>query len=404
MFRTYGKPPSSEFLDLLANVPSYFPPSGSDRIRLYGTRNKKLKVMWHDGGISEIAFGQTSSLSQFRNRVINGDFSIWQRGTYFGVFSFPVKTADRFYAIAKGGRADIYKFEVDGWNAYNISVGIPPDITVSSYYFAPFLYAFEGHHLYDVWKSGDSLTVSFYMDSNVSGFFCAALRNFTDLSLGVDSFLYEWEFTTPGTPQKISFSVPPFTFRAPPRNDENLGFILSIGAVAGSFFTTSTVGAWVNGDRFATTNANNTNWARTAGNYLRIWQLQVERGGIPTEFEVIPFDIQFLRCLRYYEKSYHHDVVPGSLTQEGSEWLYLPNLTGDIGFQVRFRVEKRAIPTVRIRSAFDGAPNRIYRDPVGNQVASVDMISKWGFRAFTTANNSAPVNDSFHWEADAEFP
>ena len=409
MFRVYGKPPSSEFVDLSSNPPSYFPPHDSGRIRLYGTDNKKLKVRWADGSISEIALGQASSVSQYRNRVINGDFSVWQRGNSFSIQTARQYHADRFFASAKGGKHIIERTTLEGFPAMKSTVTVPADVTTSTTYFHALIYYFEGQHLYDIWNRGSSIVVSFLFKSNFSGTFGGSLRNWTDYTVNIQSYVFEWDYTTPNQTQRIEIVIPPHNFNPAPRNDENIGFVLILCGVSGSFFRTSTVGQWIDADKHTSNNASASNWAQAVGNYVMISQLQVEEGATATEFEYVPYEMQLLRCMRYWETSYNVQVDPSVGTPgnafEGQRGFRLPvSGTGPITDTCNFLVPKRVPPVVKVYSPTSGIEGRVDIDVGQSTVGTVTVsnISRYSFQVECTDSNSKSFM-YYHFIADAEI-
>lgn len=280
----------------------------------------------------------------FRNRVINGDFQIWQRGTSATNSLGGYKTADRWEQTANQGSFDIAKNTMNGWSSLKVSVNTVPDLTLNYAIYIPFRYKFEGQHLYDIYLKGSNITISFLFRSNVTGNFCVAVCNFTDTSVQIESYVHEFAYSTAGAVQKVTLTVPfSRTFNPALRNDANLGIVLIITPVGGSDYQTSTTGTWISGYYFSTPNA--VNWASSVGNYVEIAQVQVEEGDTATDFEFVPYDVQLLRCMRYYQK---YGIA-------GGEWSYIWSgaiLSGQSAADKNkrrdflFPVKMRATPTI----------------------------------------------------------
>ncbi len=402
MFKVLGKPPSSDYIEVAEKDTLYVPTPDTGRAKLFMTQDRKLKAVWSDGVTSEFTTTALSYLASLRNRVINGDFQIWQRGTSATGVTSGYRTADRWEILMNTGSLDLSKSTMNGWNSLKATVNTTADLSVNTAYLLPFQYKFEGQHLYDINKKGSNITVSFLFRSNVTGTFCVVVKNMTNPGVQIESYAHEFQYTTSGSAQKIIFTVPfARSFNPALQNNSSLGIQLDIASITGSAYQTSTVDSWVAGNFYSTPNA--VNWASSVGNYVEIAQVQVEEGDTATDFEVVPYDIQLLRCMRYYEKSYPYNDYAGSATLKNVELLYIEQVTGDVGWNVRFKVVKRATPTVTVYSRLTGAPGKIYRSPTGDLTANLGGVGDCGFYVWESDNSASLVNDYFHWIADAEL-
>jgi len=332
MFRILGVPPTSEYIELAEQSPSFSTPAETGRAKLCLTP-KQIKVFWADGTVSTFSEGSPSFLSQFRNRIINGDFAVWQRGTSkTGVTAGGYHTADRWSVRMNTGAMNLAKSAMNGWNSFKVTVNTVPSLTVSGNYFSPFEYRFEGSHLYDLAYQAKSVTLSFLFRSNVTGVFSIALRNATGGTV-TESYVTEFTYPTANSVQEVTVTIPlnyAFTSLA---NDSNLGFMLNIASLA--FTKISNLNTWQSGNY--ATSANSVNWASAVGNYVEIARVQLEEGNTKTDFEVLPFDVQLLRCLRYF---YSHSSAVFAQ-------CYYPSSTPPTAFLiVDFPVPMRATPTL----------------------------------------------------------
>ena len=340
----------------------------------------------------------------FKNRVINGDFQIWQRGTSStGITASGYYTADRWIQELNTGAIDVSQSTMNGWNSLKVTVNTVPDFSVSPRWYIPFSYRFEGQHLYDINKKGGNITISFLFRSNVTGTFCVAVRNFTDSSVQIESYVHEFQYNTAGSVQKIIFTVPfARNFNPALRNDSNLGITIDICNVSGSTYQTSTTDTWITANNMTTPNA--VNWASSVGNYVEIAQVQVEEGDTATDFEVVPFDLQLLRCMRYFEKSYNYGDYAGYLTWYGLWGMWLP-VSGSgvlIPPPVPFKVLKRVTPTITVYSGASGSAGYVR---VGNidRPATIDYVSEKEFRAYWSDSTTTKADTYFQWIANAEL-
>jgi hypothetical protein len=276
---------------------------------------------------------------QFKNRIINGDFQIWQRGTTFtfGASQFGY-TADRVLSSnGSDGQFTVSKSVLNNKPAFRVTVDTPPtDLTLSNYW--NFIeYRFEGQHLYDLASQGKDITISFWFNSNVTGEYAVALRNTTDITVNQQSYVTSFTYTTANIPQKVEITVPLNASWNPAiQNDHNRGFTLNIAFLNQGDMITTSKDTWVDGKYGTTSTA--VNWASTAGNFIEIAELQLEEGSVATDFEYVPYDIQLYRCQRYYEKN------------ANSMWFlsYVASSVQGDNITFQFKVPKRTTPTITL--------------------------------------------------------
>ena len=369
-----------------------FPPADHGEIALV---NKRLHVYDGNTGIWE-----GLNFFGFKNRIINGDFQIWQRGTSkTGITTYGYYTADRWKIWVNEGSYDEQKSTINNFNSKRVTVNTPSTSTNIDI-IAPFWYIFEGQHFYDLAVQGKTVTLSFLFKSNVTGIFSVAMRNKTGNVVN-ESYVTEFNYTTANTPQKIIVQIPLNYYFTSLANDNNIGFELIIAGV-GYSAVTSNLNTWLVGNHWISSNA--VDWTKTAGNYVEIAQVQLEEGETATEFEYVPFEIQLLRCMRYYEKSYPYDIVPGTATWLGLHGIELPiNGTGIfIPNSVIFRVHKRVTPSISTYSGQTGNSGVVVVDGT-DRPATIQYISTVGFRATWSDTSTSKRWVYFQWVADAEL-
>jgi len=390
----------SKLGDLIINQPDY--PTNPDDGQL-ALVNKKLVIY-------DATNGKWNGLNffGFKNRIINGDFAIWQRGTTFtfvtNIFSY---TADRWSTENKtDGQFTVSKSILNGKNALRITVDTPPtDLTLNKYWHG-FQYKFEGQHLYDLAIQGKNITLSFWFNSNIAGEYSVCMRNFTYVGqtgifddTKIDCYVTTFNYTTPNTPQKVEITIPlNHTWTTQPVNDNKLGFILVIAFLNQGDYVTSSTNQWLSGVNKLTT-PTAVNWASATGNFIEIAEVQLEEGDVATEFEHVPYDIQLLRCMRYYEKAFNpNEMAHGRLVVVGltRSFPYIP-----------FKVQKRTTPTIRIYS-YNGTPNKVSFLTSAAELTGtwiVNQVSPYGFANASSSDttDSAGTLFWFKWEADAEL-
>ncbi len=286
-----------------------------------------------------------SNFTGFKNRIINGDFSVWQRGESFTIAANSgAAIADRFTTslYSPSGQIGVSKSTIRNKNSIRFTVDTAVSDITSSYYFHGLYYKFEGQHLYDLATSGANITLSFWFNSNVAGDYAVSLRNTTNSSLNLQTYTTSFRYGEANMPQKIELTIP-LNHQWNPGliNDANIGFMLIIGFLNNGNFATPTKDTWIDGNYLTVSTA--VNWVATAGNFIEIAELQLEEGTYATDFEYVPYDIQLLRCKRYYEKAYpaifssiraYKTSIDGGNADNYWQFVYF------------FEVEKRVTPTV----------------------------------------------------------
>jgi len=160
---------------------------------------------------------------------------------------------------------------------------------------APYVYRFEGQHLYDLAISGKKVTLSFEFASNKNGKYSLSFRNCTDGKY--DSYVRIFEYTGNGKFQRFEFTFDLSEFPKRFKNDINKGFELIICGNHPNFKAPGE-GLFCNVDYHFADGTNNFD----VGDWFKISNIQLEEGDRATDFEYVPYDIQLLRCMRYYEK------------------------------------------------------------------------------------------------------
>ena len=316
----------------------------------------------------------------FKNRIINGDFSVWQRGT---TFTFGASqwgyTADRFaVSNSADGQFTASKSSVNGENALRITVDTPPTDLTGANHWHGIRYIFEGQHLYHLAIRKKSITISFTFNSNVSGEFPVAIRNLIDPS-NTQSYVTTFTYIS-GSPKKVIVTIPidiPDNLNPTFQKDENMGFDLVIGYLGDGGIAPSK-NQWVAGTYATTSTA--VNWASTAGNFIEITKLQVEEGNTATEFEYVPYDVQLLRCMRYYEDGGFYAGAPGHA-----------NINVRLN-QVFFKVKKRALPTITLSIINTNGIDSVWTEEVATE--------SFGIAGHLTVDHPWI---SASWTADAEL-
>ena len=252
-----------------------------------------------------------NSTAAGKNLVINGNMAIAQRGASISGISSDntYGAADRFVIRNVNGGTWTNSQESDAPPGFyksakmlcttaNASLGVSERIAYCS--------KLEGNSVQDFafgTSSAKSLTLSFWVKSNVTGTFIAELFNTrTGTSRCVS---YSYNISSANTWEKKSFTVTGDTsFDIFADNTERLTVFFWLGA--GSTWTSGTLNTsgWqsqVNANRAV----GQTNLAATINNYWQVTGVQLEIGSSSTQFSLGGGDVQgeLERCQRYYWRS-----------------------------------------------------------------------------------------------------
>jgi hypothetical protein len=240
-------------------------------------------------------------------------------------------------------------------------------------------------------------------------FDCSELPNFVDLlrNGGPDRvYIAEYTVNSASTWERktITYTASPSAGTWDYTNGTGLELIWGWGAVGG---TNGTVGSWITSS--AWTSANQVNVLDSAANFFRITGIKLELGSVATPIQFVPFEVELVRCKRYFEKSFNYAEPPrqnaGLVT---GEYVMAPTVAGAVTSKlhpVPFAVQKRVVPAMttynpqavnaQIRNATDGT------DFTNTQTYKSD--SHFTLEGTGTAGTALGENLVVHWIADAEF-
>ena len=270
----------------------------------------------------------------FRNRIINGDMRISQRGTSnVGVFVTSCYFIDRMtnYFAASSGGYTAYQNTLSTNDTgpyqqgfrYSANVVITSTVTSNPVLCGQVL---EGYTVQDFnWGTsfGSSVTISYWFKSSATGTFSYGIRNQVIYTY---SYTGSFTYSTAGVWQYVSYTIPP-----PPTGSVwQTGNLGSWEVWVGGSFQSSAAAGWNAGPSFGLSGS--ANWYSTGG-YIAYTGFQLEKGLVATPFEVRPYATELALCQRYYE------IGPRS----GTWYAYGTNNGRAIG---RFIVPKRAAPTI----------------------------------------------------------
>ena len=327
------------------------------------------------GKTLEATSGPNGSAFGFRNKIINGNFDVWQRGT--SGFTNPGYSADRWYSnttnvtasqTALVGIGGVYAMRYITTNATNAA------------YLEQAIERQVARQL-----RGKTVTLSGYAVCS-SGTVAAQLylsKNSTPDTRSGGS----WSQMDVASPKNITITTTPtqFSVSCVVPNDGTAG-----GILAGFYFTNAANGVTVD-----------------------FYGVQLEAGSVATPFETRPIGTELALCQRYYEKSFQQGTAPATNVGLGTgESRCMARTAGATAsamiFSISFIVTKRVSPT-QISLYNPAAANNQARDTsiaADCSATTTAYVNATNFAVTATGNAgtaAVTVIGNIHWTAEAEL-
>jgi hypothetical protein len=298
----------------------------------------------------QMASANGGQLAGLRNKIINGDMRVAQRGTVPFTVSLPAAgtvqyTADRFeiaQVTAATSAAAVGGIISDNALGGSSGTHIYLQTTVAKTPLAAGDYALiqqniEGFNVANLkygTASAKTVTISFkalISSGAASAVISVSLRN------SAVNRSYVIPITITNTAATYSVTIPGDTSGTWLINN-GVGLRVGFCCGAGSTYTTSTTGAWQAGSFIAATGT--TNFLATATQALNITDVQLEVGPVATPFEQRPIGMELALCQRYYYRA-----TAGSINNERLFPSGLVNTTTACQAYIRYPVTMRATPS-----------------------------------------------------------
>lgn len=250
--------------------------------------------------------------------------------------------------------------------------------------------------------SAKSLTLSFWVKSNLTGLYIAELVDTDNTRYVSQSYTVSssntWEFKT------VTF--PPDTTGVL-NNDNGESLRLNFWMRAGSNFSggASLQNTW--GTTTNTRAVGQVDLAATAGNYWQVTGVKLEIGTSATDYDFKPFQEELRECQRYFEKSYSIDVVAGTNTVSG----LVQGINGTDGNQIngiRWIVPKRTTPTITSIYSKTGTVATLSTSGYANAANAgswnISDANEFGFRCIVgTGGLTSGTAYNYHYICSAEL-
>ena len=319
-----------------------------------------------------------------RNRIINGNFDVWQRGTSFAGVTATGYQADRWEVQPAAGctmtitRQAFTAGQTDV--PYEPTYFLRTDITTAGSANAEISQKIEDVRTF----AGQTVIASFYAKST-AGTQTLGCRFHQDFGSGGSTRV------TTGISSKVLTS-----------SWQKFSFTLTLGSISGKTIGSSSYLAF------------NFYWANSStSNDVDLAQVQVEAGSTVTPFEHKGIGQEIADCRRYYEKSYSLGTAPGTANQEKGVQIIFTTDTMAGSASIRFggthySEVKRGNPTITIysREGTSGCVSNCSLTTLAADSGTAAWIGDTGFAMQMNATSTiTPANGGFCWQwaADAEL-
>lgn len=320
--------------------------------------------------------GSTQADVGFKNRIINGDMRIDQRNngnaiTALSVYNWPV---DRFrftMGITSGATLQRVADAPAGFT-HSVKLTCTTAQTPAAGQYMNFGQPIEGNNVIDLafgTSSAKTVTLSFWVKSNLTGTFGGCLANYGGT---IRSYLFQYTISTANNWEYQTVTIPGDTSGVTWPTDNTMGMYVLFSMGDGTTYQ-GTANTWAGADyRFA---SGNVRPMLTLGATWQITGVQLEIGSSATGFEYRNYGDEFQRCLRYCFQSKSYGAALGYsdariLKYEG----YAKSAAYWQWVEKSFPVPMRATPTVTVS---DGA-------------GTIGRWSAWTSQGGSTANNYTP--------------
>jgi hypothetical protein len=394
--------------------------SGSAGIKTTGSNDGQLALQTTTAGGTattavtigtdqSVTFAQSANLPNtfgFKNRIINGGMVIDQRnaGASVTLSTTTQYLVDRFPAYKGTSAATVTAQRSTTAPAgftnsiiFTASTGATPaagDIN-------GVWQTIEGFNVADLgWgtASAQSITLSFWVRSSVTGTYSLSLNN----SAANRLYVATYSISAANTWEQKSVTIAGDT-SGTWLTDNGLGIQVVWDLGYGSNFN-GTAGAW--GSSLIRRTSGSVQLIATTGATFYITGLQLERGSTATSFDFRSIGQELALCQRYYEKSFNQETAPANgasgtalLTETGSTRGYSSGNTGLDGFVVQYKVTKRATPTI---TAYGNSSGQWLTTGNANAGRTIVAEGDSSFSAYQTSTGSV-VGMRGHWASSAEL-
>tara|TARA_R110000782_G_scaffold12801_1_gene37976 strand:+ start:891 stop:2249 length:1359 start_codon:yes stop_codon:yes gene_type:complete len=341
------------------------------------------------------------------NLIINGAMQVAQRGTSFTSTGY---TLDRMQMLTANTDNVAFTTTQSSTAPDGFASSLKVDITTAesaldSNELFRLLYKAEGQDLQQLnygSSAATSVTLSFYVRSNVTGVYAVEFRLNAG---GTSTITKQYTISSANTWERKTLTLPANTAAAID-NDNSNGLEISFALAAGSNFTTGALGtSWASTATASRYAGQAANVMSSASNEWLITGVSLEAGDVATPFEHESVAETLQKCQRYYYNSYTSAQSSGSAG--GGIQAGTFNAGDRYNVDNCFSVEMRAVPTVLYYGGRSGSANTVDRVSLYNSdtlrtFSTEPQITLKGLRGtFDTNNDDKAIR--YHFTASAEL-
>ena len=320
----------------------------------------------------------TNNLSN-RNKIINGSMICSQRGSSFAAAN-NIYTLDRYKINGShDGAVTISQSSTspDGFsNSLKVDV-TTADTSIASGQYIQINARPEAQDLQDLaygTSAAKTITVSFYVRSNVTGTYTFAMQQADNSSKQVSQ---TYTINSADTWEKKTFTFAGDTSGVI-NNDNGVGFQINWNLAIGSQYTTGTSrSVWTTYADADFAAGHTANILSSTSNEFYLTGVQLEVGSVATDFEHRTFADELTRCERYYQV-----IIEGV----GYNFVAVHHNGSRIQGTVRLRPEMRTSPSIVQNSGSDYY--RFYRSSGSDSFSSFTGLTASTNKASTFYNDS----------------
>ena len=369
--------------------------AGTSRI-YYDSTTNGLKV-------STNAAATPTWLQAGRNKIINGNFNVWQRGTTLTTVTTgtAVYLADR-WKLSTGTTGSINQSQttnISGVNGSYNAILLQPSTTntAGATSYVTYQQGIEGYNLIPL--NNQVCTLSFWAKGTAGTYGIA----FNDSTSSV-SYVIDW--VVPDTNMhQYAYTFTHSSGTGVWNYTSGLGMLVTFALVGGSTFQ-QTTGSWQSGNKVGSSAMTNT-WTNSLSNTMIIAQVQLEAGPSATQFEQLDFSTEFVKCQRYYQKCFDYNTAPvqGTGGGIGNPVIAISNGANGIYNNVQFATEMRVVPTITYYG-YAGNSTGQWRDSNNSATLSNATTFQVGTHGFTASDSGTSIAAGrwlIFWTAACEY-
>jgi len=341
----------------------------------------------YDLAASAYAAGFTNSYPAGNNRVLNSNFSVWQRGTSITGINGMTYTADRWSFNPSNAFTLSRQVTGDTTNLPNIQYCARFSRTAGQTSTTAYSFVQSFESVNSIPLAGKTVTMSFYARKGA---------NYSPASSNLISYL----ISGTGTDQNYQTGYTGAVFFGPNSSTltttwQRFSYTANVGATATeltTYFEYTGVGT------------------AGAADYYEITGVQLEVGSTASPYapNTSTQQAELAACQRYYIKSYAQATAPATATNTVGAFAFAAvNATAtDNRANVRFPVNMRGTPTITVYSSSTGTSSKIFNENTATDLGgTAQFIGESGFHAYVSSGSVTGSGTVliFHYVASSEL-